>query len=65
MRAQYESEVQVHWRRAAEPSPLWRRLWEKLLADKPKQAVEAPAQDALSGDDDGCKDGDERNLPHE
>lgn len=54
MKHKLEPKVVVHWQPVAgEPSPLWRRLFEKLLADKPRQVLQAPAQDALTAGDEG------------
>ena len=35
MAPKHNPKVVVHWRQVrGEPSPIWRRLWAKLLADK-------------------------------
>jgi len=54
--------VKVNWRlTTAEATPLWRRLWTRLLTDRKRD----PASTHGATGDGGWKDENEGNLPNE
>lgn len=52
--------ISADWRpTAAEPSPLWRKLWARLLTNKKEKPTDT-RKDASEGK---CEDGNERKVP--
>ncbi len=51
VKSKFEAKVVVKWRPIAkEPSPLWRKLWARLVINKKgKPPYQAPAEDTLTG----------------
>jgi len=54
-----EPKIVVGWRpTAGKPSPLWRRLWARLLTDRKT----SPASIHEAAGDGGCRDAEKRDI---
>ncbi len=48
-KAQRKLEIEVNWCEVPEPSPLWRKLWERLLVGRARPPSQPPVENALAG----------------